>query len=146
MRGLAAAFALAFLTTGCGGDDAAVDTPYVEHFKGTYLVRDVTEVIMMAKWDSVTFTVTDGYIYTMRFYPLSTSDQSVDFCGCDGRLDKYTSNTIGFSPNLYLGSNCDTLRVPRGDFTADYATHRPDTVYIEKRLGDSLYQLVVLKN
>ncbi len=141
MKKLAFSLTLAVLVLGCGGDNST-DSPFIETFTGTYTVRDVT-VAMQMKKDSVTFTITDGLTYSMRFRQLSGIDD-LDFCGCDGRLDRYTGNLFTFVPLTNIGSNCDTLRIPRGDFNADYQTHSPE-IYIEKTIGDSLFQMVVIR-
>lgn len=141
MRILSLALVLAILSYGCG-DDNATDSPLIENFTGTYMVRDVT-VAMQMKKDSVNFTITDGLTYSMRFRELSAIDD-LDFCGCDGRLERYTGNLFSFQPLVSIGSNCDTLRVPRGDFSADYQTHSPE-IYIEQTIGDSLFQMIVIR-
>ncbi|UCE23709.1 MAG: hypothetical protein JSU74_10465 [Candidatus Zixiibacteriota bacterium] len=141
MKKLSLVVTLAGLIFGCGGDKGT-DSPFIENFTGTYVVRDVT-VAMQMKRDSVTFTITDGLTYSMRFRKVSDIDD-LDFCGCDGRLERYTGNLFTFVPLVNIGSNCDTLRIPRGDFNADYQTHSPE-IYIEKTIGDSLFQMVVIR-
>ncbi|UCD64507.1 MAG: hypothetical protein JSW34_03475 [Candidatus Zixiibacteriota bacterium] len=137
-----ASLVTALLLAAACRDDPAVDTPFVENYVGTYMVRNVTDVILMAKMDSTNLVITDGLTYAMSFWEKDELDE-IDFCSCEGELDTYTSHTMEFDPHLFLDSNCDTLRVPRGEFDADYVNHG-DTVYFEKRNGDSLFQLIVL--
>lgn len=133
---------LILAAVGCKKDPPAYE-PYVESFVGLYTVRDRTQVILMAKIDSTHLTITDGVAYAMSFYAKDEVDD-LDFCACEGELDTYTSNLVDFRPLAFFQSNCDTLRVPRGDFTADYVTH-DDTIYFERSVGDSIYLLTVLR-
>ena len=129
----------------CGGDDDnSVNAPYVEEYTGTYLVRDLT-IAMSEKMDSADLKITDGIYYSLRFRKLDPSD-NVEFCDCDGRLTTNTSAVMCFEPNTQVTTGCDYATVPRGDFVPDYVTHRPDTVYFERSVGDSIYQMIVVKN
>ncbi len=134
---------IAVVLCSCGDDDKSVNTPYVEEYTGTYMVRDLT-VAMSEKIDSVRFKTTDGLYYSLRFWEVGPLDP-VEFCDCDGRLTTNTSAIMCFEPNTQVTTNCDYLRVPRGDFVPDYVTHRPDTVYFEKSIGDSVFQMIVLQ-
>ncbi len=136
--------ALAIFVSGCGDDEPTVSQPLIETYTGTYLVRNTTEVIGLAKQDSVTFVIIDGLSYSFNFREIDTGDQQVDFCDCDGRLDAYTSSMMDFVPQIFLTSNCDTLRVPRGEFSLDFRTHAPE-IYIEKTVGDSLFRMIVIE-
>ena len=133
---------LAVALVGCGEDDP-VSAPHEDNYIGTYMWRDTTVVISAAKIDSVQFRVIDGYLYTLRFYAVDGTDQ-VDFCDCDGRLAVNTSSLMTFEPTVVIYQGCDSLRVPRGEFIPDYVTHRPDTVYFEKRVDSFLYRLIVV--
>ena len=127
----------------CGDDDNSVSTPHVDEYTGTYMVK-ILSVAMSEKMDSVDFRITDGITYTLRFRKLDPSDD-IEFCDCDGRLTTNTSAVMCFEPNTQVTTGCDYLHVPRGDFVPDYVTHKPDTVYFEKSLGDTLCQLIVVK-
>lgn len=134
--------ALVLAAGACKKDPPAYE-PYIESFVGRYLVRSTSQVILMAKIDSTNLTITDGVAFAMNFWPMDEVDE-LDFCACEGELPVYTSQIVDFSPLLFHQANCDTMRVPRGEFTADYVTHG-DTIYFERRVGDSLYQLTVLR-
>lgn len=134
--------ALTILLGACSKDDP-ISTPYVENYVGTYMYRDTTVVFSAAKIDSVEFRITDGVLYSLRFHELDATDP-VDFCDCDGRFSVNTSSTMTFEPTTVIYQGCDSLRIPRGEFTPDYITHRPDTVYFEKRVDAFLYRLVVV--
>ncbi|MEW6412604.1 MAG: hypothetical protein AB1483_09045 [Candidatus Zixiibacteriota bacterium] len=132
------------MIAGCGKDDPADSEPLIETYTGTYMTRNTTEVIGLAKKDSVTFVITDGIFYSMTFREVSSTDQLVDFCDHEGTLNLYTGTVMDFVPEVFLTSNCDTLRVPRGPFTLDFRTHEPE-IYVEKSVGDSLFQMVLLQ-
>jgi|GEM_PF-1798046 len=117
----------AFLMIGCSSSQNS-SQPVVEEYKGTYMVRDTTEVISKAKIDSVTFTIRDYKVYSFNFYDAV----NVDFCDCEGSALNFGTNKITFDPTVITSSNCDSLRIPRGVFDADFVTHG-DTVYMEKR-------------
>lgn len=135
--------ALSLFAAGCEEEDNALNDPYIERYTGTYMYRDTTKVMDLAKIDSVDYTVTDGYTYSMSFWAMGPTDD-VDFCDHQGRLETNTANIMEFEPVIQLSSNCDSLRIPRGDFNTDYRTHAPDTIYIEKREDSLLWRLVVL--
>jgi len=149
MKALALALVMAVLVIGCR-DDAAVNTPHILKYKGTYMWRDINIVIDAAKIDSVDFIITDAVTYSMKFYALNPADR-VDFCDCEGKIDKNTSQVMSFVPLVITVSNCDKLRIPSGEFTPDYFSHRPDTVYfdkweVEETTQDSLLsRLIVLE-
>ena len=133
---------LAVVICGCDKEDPLY-TPYVVSYEGTYMLRDTTVVIAAATIDSVAFRITDGVMYTLRFYKLDQTDQ-VNFCDCDGRLGENTSALMTFVPSVVIYTGCDSMMIPRGDFTPDYVNHRPDTVYFERRDGAFLRRMVVV--
>ncbi|UCG61293.1 MAG: hypothetical protein JSV52_13375 [Candidatus Zixiibacteriota bacterium] len=89
-------------------------------------------------------TITDGVLYSLRFNQLDPTDR-VDFCDCSGNLSENTSSVMGFEPTTIVYAACDTLRIPRGDFTPDYVGHSPDTVYFEKSDDTSLYRFIAIE-
>ncbi len=105
---------------------------------GTYLV-DHPAFVGGEKSDSVTLSITDNRSYVFDHYPNPSTDQ-VEFCGSAGRLGAWGSNVVRFTPEQFYGFNCDQLRVPRGEFQADFRNHR-DTVWLDKTVGDSTYSL-----
>ena len=116
------------------------------------MVRDLSIVQSAAKIDSLIFTTQRNTTYRMMFYKSSPVDPLVNFCYCEGTLIDFGTAKVSFAPTTIIRENCDTLRIPRGLFEADFRTHG-DTVYIEKHVTggsssssyDSLYQLKLLK-
>lgn len=123
----------------CEEDDPGTSQ---ERFHGTYMVRDLTLVIQARQIDSVRLTVTNNRFYSLFFYDAEGLD--VDFCDCEGGISDFGTNRVFFNPtNInYIEGHCDTLRIPRGEFAADFVTHG-DTVYFEQRSGDSLFQFLL---
>lgn len=127
-------------------------TPPDEEYRGTYLVRNLGEVIDLAKQDSVTFKIRAGAYFDLHFYELNGPNDDVHFCDATGNLLDFGTGKVGFDPTHVFSNNCDTLRIPRGDFAADFKNHG-DTVYIYKEVTvvkgletiDSLYRLVLLQ-
>lgn len=103
-----------------------------EEFRGTYFVKAVDATIHEAKIDSVIFQTKRNITYSMLFYKSTPADQLVDFCFCEGTLLDFGTAKVSFDPTLIIRENCDTLRIPKGVFSADFRTHG-DTVYIEKQ-------------
>ena len=137
--------------TSCDNDED--QGPPDEEFMGLYMVRDKTEVIDMAKIDSVIFSIQKNMTYQMDFYKSSPTDRLVDFCYCEGTLIDFGTAKVSFDPTFINKDNCDTLRIPRGLFEADFRT-LGDTVYIERKntldedgqiVFDSLFQLKLIK-
>lgn len=126
--------------------------PENEEFRGTYLVRNLGEVKDLAKQDSVTLKIRKNIAFEMHFYGLNGINDHIDFCDASGTIVDFGAQIIGFDPDFVFSGNCDTLRIPRGDFIGDFKTHG-DTVYITKNVSvsngsetiDSIYQLVLLQ-
>ena len=131
-------FFLTLIVLSSCGDDKTPVAPDVDVYRGTYLVRDVTLVIDAQKKDSVLFTLSGGNAYEMFFWDIGDKE----FCDCEGRVYGLSTPSVTFEPTDTMVANCDAVRIPSGVFAADYATHG-DTVYFEKRIGDSLFQLIL---
>lgn len=123
-----------------------------ESFRGTYLVRNLGEVKIMAKNDSLTLKIRKNTTFEMHFYGLEGTSDDVNFCDVSGTIVDFGTQLIGFEPTFVFSGNCDTLRVPRGNFVGDFKTHG-DTIYITKNVTvntgsetiDSIYQLILLQ-
>ena len=133
---------LLFLTaiSGCNSTDSD-DDPESEVFQGIYIVRDLTIVEDARLVDSVLMTVTNNRNYALFFW--DADGLFVDFCNCEGSIFDFGTNLAVFNPRFVQAGNCDTVRIPRGEFVADFVTHG-DTVYFEQRSIDSLFQLQLL--
>ncbi len=145
---------MVFILVSCSEEDDL--GPPDEEFIGTYMVRDLSVVIDDAKIDSIVFSTQRNTTYRMMFYESSSADTVGSFCYCEGSMIDFGTAKVTFAPTLIIRENCDTLRIPRGLFEADFRTHG-DTVYITKiirdleRWGtgvdstDYLYELKLLK-
>lgn len=132
------AFILIILV-GCNNREQASQT-VIEEFQGIYIARDTTIVIDSQKKDSVILSIKNSRAYSLLFYDMGI----VDFCNSEGTVGDFGSNNIIFIPTKINVNNCDSLRLPRGEFNADFITHG-DTIYFEKRISDSLYRFILLK-
>ncbi len=135
----AALMAVAFLPA-CNNDDK--NEPESEVFRGVYFVRDLTIVEDARQIDSVLMTVTNNRNYAMFFWDAAGFD--VDFCNCEGTVYDFGSNVAVFDLSFVHSNNCDSLRVPSGEYVADFVTHG-DTVYFEQLYGDTLHMLLLLQ-
>lgn len=129
---------LSMTVLGSCGDDKTAVAPDVDVYRGTYTVRDLTLVIDAQKKDSILFLVSGGKSYDMFFWNVGLKE----FCDCEGIISGMSSSTITFTPTDTIMADCDAVRIPSGGFDADYATHG-DTIYFEKRVGDSSFLLIV---
>ena len=115
----------------------------IKSYRGFYFAADDSSNIMMQKTDSVLLTITNGEIYSMNFFE-SNASSDVEFCDHTGLMSGFWTNSIIFIPNSIDLINCDSIRIPRGEFRGDYVTHG-DTIYIEKTIDALLYRLKLLK-
>jgi hypothetical protein len=109
-----------------------------EVLRGTYVV-DHPAHVGGEKSDSVTLTVTDNRSYVFEHSPYPPDDQ-VEICSSSGTVGAWGSNVVTFSPEETYGFNCDQIRIPRGEFRADFRTHG-DTVWLDKVVNDSTFRL-----
>ena len=137
---------LLLLPIGCNNEGNL--GPANEEFVGVYLMRD-TQIAMSEKIDSVIFTVFRNTTFSMIFYEGEGSGKDVDFCNCQGNIIDFGTAKASFDPTSISYGNCDTLRIPRGLFSADFINY-DSVIVIEKRepysdVDDTLYQLILLK-
>jgi hypothetical protein len=137
---------LIFSFTNCSKEDDL--GPPNEEFMGVYTARDRSDVIDLAKVDSVIFAIQRNTTYDLIFFKSTPVDKLVDFCNCGGTLLDFGTGKASFDPTFIVRVNCDTLRIPRGEFGADFRNHG-DTLYLEREVTgngyDSLYQFILLK-
>jgi len=123
-----------------------------EEFSGTYMARDLKLVEALTAVDSINFTVIRSTTYRLDFYEGASSLDDIDFCDHTGTLLDFGTGKVSFDPTSITPNNCDTLKVPRGTFVADFINHG-DTVWIYKQVTDnaatppydSLYMMKIIK-
>jgi len=126
------------LLAACGEEDEVEMT--VESFSGTYAVGHAS--IVGEKRDSVILIVTNGREYTVDNYP-SVTGGNTQICSSAGGISGFGTSRAVFTPRSKFGSNCDTTRVPSGEFVADFRSHG-DTVYLDRTSSDSTYSFRLL--
>jgi len=135
---LGAVVALVVVLAACR-DEPGTEPPQTYH--GTYAF-EISSVVGR-QIDSVTLTVTDGRRYSLIHYGVTPTARII-FCNSSGNVYNFNSMTIRFEPTVILARNCDTLRVPHGDFHADSRTHG-DTTWFDRVSGDSIFSFRLLK-
>ena len=122
----------------CSEEDEVETT--VESFTGTYAVGHAS--IVGQKRDSVILIITNGREYTVDNYP-SVTGGNTEICSSAGGLSGFGTSRAVFTPRSKFGSNCDTTRVPSGEFVADFRSHG-DTVFLDRTSSDSTYSFRLL--
>lgn len=135
---LGAVVALVFVLAACRGEP---ETEPPQTYRGTYTF-DISSVVG-GQTDSVTLTVTDGRRYSLIHYGV-TPTARINFCSSSGNVYNFKTMTVVFEPTIISAGNCDTLRIPRGDFRADSRTHG-DTTWFDRVSGDSSFSFRLLK-
>ena len=119
---------------GCEEDE---DEPITEKFVGTYRVYD--PAIVGEKLDSVNLIVDENTRYQFVHYRVHPGAE-IDFCHSSGIVDGFGTNLAVFHPQSIDAVGCDSIRVPRDTFVADWQTHG-DTVYFDRDEDTLVYEL-----
>ena len=125
---------LAVLIVGCEKDE---DDPITEQFVGTYRVYD--PAIVGEKLDSVNLIVDENTRYQFVHYRVRPGSE-IDFCHSSGIVDGFGTNLAVFHPQTIELGDCDSIRVPRDTFVADFVNHG-DTVHFDRDDGSLVYEL-----
>ncbi|MCK4461898.1 MAG: hypothetical protein KAW46_08825 [candidate division Zixibacteria bacterium] len=128
------ALILALLPVGCEKDE---DEPITEQFVGTYRVYDPDFV--GEKLDSVNLIVDENTRYQLIHYP-ERSGRMANFCSSSGIVDGFGTNIAVFRPQTIDLGNCDSMRVPRDTFIADFRNHG-DTIWMDRDEDTLVYEL-----
>ncbi len=121
---------------GCEKDE---DEPITEQFVGTYRVYDPD--VVGEKLDSVNLTVEENTRYELIHYPVRPG-RTVDFCSSSGTVDGFGTNIAVFHPQPIDAVECDSIRVPRDTFVADFVNHG-DTIHFDRDEDTLVYELRV---
>lgn len=127
---------LTLLFVGCEKDE---DEPITEQFVGTYRVYDPD--VVGEKLDSVSLTVEENTRYELIHYPVRPG-RTVDFCNSSGIIDAFGTNLAVFHPQTIDFGGCDSIRVPRDTFVADFVNHG-GTIHFDRDDGTLAYELRV---
>lgn len=111
-------------------------------YQGLYYATDDSTNISLKKTDSVEFVLVDNQSYSIYFFPHQST--SATFCDHTGTVSGFDTNNILFFPDAVDYVNCDSVRIPRGQFSADYVTV-PDTIIIQQINGLAVRRLKLLK-
>jgi len=130
---------IAAAAAGCGGDEEV--EPTVEPLLGTYTVSHPA-IVGSEKRDSVILVITNGREYTVDHYPAVTGGVT-EICSSSGGISGFGTGLAVLTPRRTSGTNCDTVRIPRGEFVADFRNHG-DTVYLDQTSNDSTYSFRLL--
>ncbi len=130
--------AIAVCIVACGDDDDTIQSSGTENYTGYYLVRHKT--IIGSKEDSLTMVVQNSRSYSIDFYPYIGTD--INFCSHDGTVASWGQPTSRFSPTTIQTGGCDAVRIPNGDFQANW-TNSPDSIVFVRETDDSLWRLVL---
>ena len=84
-----------------------------ETLYGRYLVREMTNVIGPEKNDSV-MVVVEGSSYRISHF------DSPVVCPSYGSIEGFGGSAVTLTPIAFEGSQCDSLRIPHGVFSAEY--------------------------
>lgn len=132
---------LVFMTLASCSEDEDKE-PVVETFRGTYGFKHPATV-GASKTDSIILTVTDNRNYRFDNFD-DLGDNETEICGSSGVVVHFGSNTSEFKPSSIEYGNCDTLRIPRGTFDADFQTHG-DTIWFDRVSGDTTFSIRLLR-
>ena len=113
-----------------------------QRYHGVYFAADDSANIAQQKTDSV-----ELYIVNFKNYSLTFTDESggiSDFCDNSGTVSGFFTNVVRFTPTDFFEANCDSIRVPNGEFQGDYISHG-DTIYITYTNGDTLRRLKLVE-
>ena len=111
-----------------------------ESFRGTYLVENPS--IVGVKIDSVTLTVERNERYRFVHYPYRPG-RDVNFCNSSGAVEEFGTNIATFFPESIDGAECDTIRIPRDMFIADFRNHG-DTIHMDRDDDTLVYEIRLL--
>ncbi|MFH1687639.1 MAG: hypothetical protein ABIE70_08985 [bacterium] len=135
-RALSAVVIVAFSVLISCGDKHLEST--VETYRGTYHFEHPANV-GASKTDSVIFTLTDKHNYHFDHFS-DVGSQVVEICSSSGTVQNFGSNVAVFDPETIDYGNCDTLRIPRGLFAADFISHG-DTIWLDRVSNDTTYSI-----
>ena len=134
MRAISILTLLLLAVVGCEEEE---DDPITEQFVGTYRVYD--PAIVGEKLDSVSLTVEENTHYQFVHYRVRPG-AVIDFCSNSGTVNGFGTNIAVFHPQTIDVGGCDSIRVPRDTFVADFVNHG-DTIYFDRDEDTLVYEL-----
>jgi multidrug efflux pump subunit AcrB len=120
---------------GCQKD--LVPPPEREVFTGRFTVVNI-DIAEMKRTDSVVLTVEDGR------YRLDHVVNTSNICSTSGSVFGFGSNSLRLEPTTMTTTNCDSVRVPQGQFKAifkgDSLILGPETLQFEGKTGQETWE------
>lgn len=126
------------LLIGCKEEDSTAER--LESFRGTYLVENPS--VVGVKIDSMTMTIENNVRYRFVHYPFRPG-REVNFCNSSGAVEEFGTNSAIFFPESIDGAECDSIRIPRDMFIADFRNHG-DTIYLDRDDDKLVYEIRLL--
>jgi len=143
-RKLTGLILLGLILVGCSEDE--IPPPQVEVFSGELVVTDIRPPPMWTLYD------TDRVVFTVEgnTYKLDHVDNESGLCSSEGRVLGFGTNTLTLISTTIDYANCDTLRIPQGEFKSlfegDNLYLGPDTlVFITQFTDTMIYQFRLTK-
>lgn len=134
---------LIYIYVGCtdnGFDNTKGHT--IQTYYGIYVATDDSTNIAMRKTDACELTVIDNYKYTFQFSNINADPK--ELCDHNGTVFGFGSNKVAFYPDEIIYQNCDSFRIPRDTFNADFINNA-DTIIINQINGLAVRRLKLLK-
>ena len=135
IRRLCLVAAVCLISSACSEDDPEETTSV--NLAGRYEVSQSN--IVRTKWDSVSLSI------SRRTYSALFISSTPKFCDADGDISGWGTLKATFTPRNSYGSNCDSMRTPRGEFVTEFHGHG-DTIILTRTVplsapldGDSLF-------
>ena len=135
-RRLAGLILLGLILVGCSEDK--IPPPEIEVFMGELAVTDIRPPPMWTLYD------TDRVVFTVEgsTYKLDHVANESGLCSSEGRALGFGTNTLTLTPTTTDYSNCDTLRIPQGEFKSvfwgDSLYLGPDTEVFSGQFTDTM--------
>ncbi len=110
----------------------------------TELYSGDLEIFRPGRFEYRTDTV--SLIIRSNTYDLTHVTHQTNICDSKGSASGYGTPTLYLSSPVFTGSNCDSLRIPKGAFSA---TFRGDSLYLERHADsaslDVIYRFRLVK-
>ncbi len=131
---------LATMGLGCEDKPTTLE-PTTETFRGTFAVHHPA-MVGSDKKDSISLHLSNNRDYILDHFS-DPSGGVQEFCGSSGGVSGFGKSLAIFTPEHILDINCDSLRIPSGQFNADFRNHG-DTIYMDRTSGDSTFSFRLL--